>query len=83
MSNEKIDSMPEAKLIKRKKFIVFIIGICIGLFLVFLVLLFMLISKDDSRDFVILVPGLILPIIILPLYVSLRRFNAELKKRQL
>jgi hypothetical protein len=82
MATENIESFTDQKLLKRKKFVLAIIGVCIGIFLVSLVLLIIQLSSGEIGSLSGLVPGLICPVFTLPMYSGLKKINAELKKRQ-
>ena len=81
MSETKIESLTDRQLLRRKKFALIFIGFGFGVFLFCIVLLIVFVSKEQ-KNLAALVPGLVLPAFIAPMYTGVKRINAEIKKRQ-
>ena len=79
MAKENIADLPTEKLIKRKKFVFFIIGICVGIFIISLALSVIQFFKGEPMTSFI--PGITVGIIWIPMYGGLKKINEELKRR--
>jgi hypothetical protein len=82
MENEKLKSLSDQQLIRRKRFVLFITGLSIGLFVLCLILLIFKLVSGETSKIGGLVPGLILPFIVLPMYMGVKKINLELKSRK-
>ena len=69
MANEKLENLDDKQLKKRKKFLFFIIGICIGLLIVMGVLIG--IGKENTSS--LLPVGLALIVVIMPLTLVIKK----------
>jgi hypothetical protein len=81
MATERIEDVSTEKLLKRKKFIVFLIGLFIGIIIVWLGLIAWDLIKKGSVELRTL-SGMVAPLAIIWLpFFMLSRVNAELKRR--
>ena len=82
MAAENLESFTDKKLIRRRNFVVIIIGICFGLFLFSLGFLVFLVYSGKTETISNLIPGLICPFFAIIMLPGLKKINAELKRRQ-
>ena len=82
MAKENIELLSTKKLVRRRNFVVFISGLSVGISLFSLGLLLYKYIYGETENVGNLIPGIALPLIVLPMYVGLKKINQELKKRQ-
>lgn len=80
MAKEKIEDVSTEKLLKRKKFFTWILGVYLGVILVFIVLIIHAITQDKFDSTVLVSVIVIAAMIWLPLFV-LNSIKKELERR--
>ena len=83
MAAENLELFTDQKLVRRKRFIIIIIGVCFGLFFLSLALLVVLLYSGRTDTISSLVTGLICPMFAIIMLPGLKKINAELKRRQI
>ena len=82
MENEKFKSLSDQQLIRRKRFVFFMFGFSIVVAVLFLILIILKLLSDEESNLGRLLPGLILPFIVLPMYMGVKKINLELDRRK-
>lgn len=78
MAKERLEDLSNESLNKRKKFVFFIIGICIGTAIVSLGIM---VWKGKSENFLTLIPGLSLILIAGIMFKGTKKIDEELARR--